>query len=188
MKLELRYYGDPILRKQAEPVRAFGMELRKLIDDMLETMRAAQGIGLAAPQVGWSQAVAVIEMPIDYDLDENGQRLNPDAEMPLVLVNPAIRNSSKKMDLYEEGCLSFPGIRAEIERPYEIEIAFQLPDGTSKIQTFRDFLARVIQHEVDHLNGVLFIDRMSSAKRFALAGKLKRLKRETEERLGVSPA
>lgn len=188
MKLALRFYGDPILRRPTERVEAVDERVRTLIADMLETVKAEKGIGLAAPQVGRTESICVIDMPEDYDLDDEGNRLNPDARMPLVLINPEIIQCSKRTDIHEEGCLSFPGIRADIERPIEIVVRFQDEEGRLHERTYRAFLARVIQHEVDHLNGVLFIDRMSTAKRFALAGRLRKLKRETEERLAAETA
>lgn len=186
MILEIRNYGDPILREPTARIDNLTQEIHQLIDDMLETMRAANGIGLAAPQVGRSVALAVIDMPLDYDTTEDGKRLNPGVEMPLILINPEILKSSRKTDVHEEGCLSFPGIRADIERPVDITLRYQTPEGQVVTKPFTDFLARVIQHEVDHLNGVLFIDRMSAAKRFALAPKIKRLRRITEEKLGIA--
>lgn len=185
MTLDLRFYGDPVLRAPAKRIKSVDAPEKQLIADMLETMRAAQGIGLAAPQVGRSVALCVIDLPPDYDTAEDGSRFNPDVPMPMVLINPEVVSASKKTDSHEEGCLSFPGLRGQIERPVEITLRFQDEQGVAHEKAFRDFLARVIQHEVDHLNGVLFIDRMSAAKRFALSGKLKKLKRETEERLGL---
>jgi peptide deformylase len=186
MKLEIRTYGDPVLRAPTARVAAVNDDIRRLIADMIETMHEAQGIGLAAPQVGRSLALCVIDLPADYDTTEDGRRLNPDAAMPLVLLNPEIVSASNKTDEHEEGCLSFPGLRGNIERPTEIALRYMDEFGASHEKTFVDFLARVIQHEVDHLNGVLFIDRMSVAKKFALKSRLKRLERETKERLGLA--
>ncbi len=186
MKLELRTYGDPVLRAPTARIAAPDESVRRLIADMMETMHAAQGIGLAAPQVGQSLALCVIDLPADYDTTEDGRRLNPDVAMPLVLLNPEVVSASKKMNEHEEGCLSFPGLRGNIERPLEIVLRYMDESGATHEKTFVDFLARVIQHEVDHLNGVLFIDRMSIAKRFAIKSKLKRLEQETKERLGLA--
>ncbi|MCO5061652.1 MAG: peptide deformylase [Kiritimatiellae bacterium] len=185
MKLDMHFYGDPVLRAPAERVAVVTEELRAFAADMVETMRAEQGVGLAAPQVGRSVALCVVELPEEYDVDEAGNRFNPGVEMPMILFNPVVVESSAKLDSHEEGCLSFPGMRGNIDRPIEIVLRFWDERGVEHEARFVDFLARVIQHEVDHLNGVLFIDRMSAAKRFALSGKLKKLKRETEERLGL---
>ncbi len=186
MKLALHCYGDPVLRAPANPVAAVTDELRELAAAMIETMRAENGVGLAAPQVGRSVALCVIELPVDYDTDPEGRRLNPDVAMPMILFNPEILAGARKTDVQEEGCLSFPGLRGNIERPVGITLRYLDEQGQLRERAFVDFLARVIQHEVDHLNGVLFIDRMSAAKRFALSGRLKKLKRETEARLGLA--
>lgn len=186
MTLDLRFYGDPVLRAPTARVKEVDADIRRLIEDMLDTMHAAQGIGLAAPQVGRSLSLCVIDLPVEYDTAEDGRRFNPDISMPLVLVNPEILSASKKTDTHEEGCLSFPGIRGNIDRSVEITVRYEDEQGTKREAIVRDFLARVIQHEVDHLNGVLFIDRMTAAKRFALSSKLKKLKRETEEHLGLA--
>lgn len=186
MNLTIRYYGDPVLRQPAVRVAAITDSLRALANDMIETMHAEQGIGLAAPQIGQSVALCVVDLPADYDTDEAGCRLNPDVVMPLILFNPEIVTAGRKTDIHEEGCLSFPGLRGNIERPVEIKLRYLDEQGQAHERAFTDFLARVIQHEVDHLNGVLFIDRMSAAKRFALSGKLKKLKHETEKRLGLA--
>lgn len=185
MKLDMHFYGDPVLRKQTAPVEAVTEDLRALAQDMIETMRAEKGVGLAAPQIGRSVALCVVELPEDYDTDEEGNHFNPDVEMPMILFNPEIVESSRKTDTHEEGCLSFPDIRGNIDRPIEIKLRYLDENGVAHERVIVDFLARVIQHEVDHLNGVLFIDRMSAAKRFALSKRLKRLSQETKERLGI---
>jgi len=114
------------------------------------------------------------------DVDEDEERLNPDIDMPMVLVNPEITGFTKETDVYEEGCLSFPGINGKVTRPIGIKVTFQDPSGEEHTLEPIGLLARVIQHEIDHLNGVLFIDHMSAAKRFALKGKLKKMRAETE--------
>lgn len=185
MKLDIHFYGDPVLRTPAAPVAAVTDEIRAFARDMIETMHAEQGVGLAAPQVGRSIAVCVVEVPIDYDTDEEGRRIHPDVAMPMVLINPQIVEPSRKTENHEEGCLSFPGLRGSIPRSIEITVRCLDERGQPRELRLRDFLARVVQHEVDHLNGVLFIDRMSAAKRFALKKRLNTLKRETEEKLGL---
>jgi len=175
---EIRIFGDPVLRAKAEPVRVFDDELRALGREMIEIMRRSEGVGLAAQQIGETRAICVIEVPEEYDVDEQGQGLNPGLTMPMILVNPVISKPSKKEVGRDEGCLSFPGIRGSISRPVAIHVAFQNEKGEAFELDVRDFVARVIQHEVDHLNGVLFIDRMSAARRFTLAAKLKRLKQD----------
>lgn len=178
MTLTLRYFGDPVLRTPAHPVRPPNEGLRELAARMVETMHASEGVGLAAQQIGETRAICVVEVPEDYDKDEAGTLINPDLPKPLILLNPDIHTFSAKTDSREEGCLSFPEIRGKIERSTEIGVRFQDLDGQSHDLVVRGFAARVIQHEVDHLNGVLFIDRMSVAKRFAIKGKLAKLKKE----------
>lgn len=185
MKLDMHFYGDPVLREQTKPVETITDELRALAADMIETMRAEKGVGLAAPQIGRSVALCVIELPGDYDTDEEGNHFNPDVEMPMILFNPEIIEAARKTDGHEEGCLSFPEIRGNIERPIEIKLRYLDENGVAHERVIVDFLARVIQHEVDHLNGVLFIDRMSAAKRFALSKRLKKISSATKERLGI---
>lgn len=186
MTLSMHFYGDPVLRAPAARVDRVTDEWRALAAAMIDTMRAENGVGLAAPQIGRSVALCVVELPADYDTDENGARLNPGVEFPMILFNPEIVASGRKTDTHEEGCLSFPGLRGNIERPVTITLRYLDAQGVAQERVFNDFLARVIQHEVDHLNGVLFIDRMSAAKRFALKGKLRRLEHETKERLGLA--
>lgn len=186
VKLDIHAYGDPVLREKAAPVRAVDEEVRAFARDLIETMRAEQGVGLAAQQVGRAIAVCVIEVPVEYDTDDAGQRLNPGLAMPMVFINPEIITVSRKTDGHEEGCLSFPGIRGSIQRHVEITVRYLDEQGRPQERRLVDFVARVVQHEIDHLNGVLFIDRMSAAKRFALKKRLNTLKRETEERLGLA--
>ena len=186
MSLTLHYYGDPILRTPAARIATITPEIRKLAGDMIATMRASEGVGLAAQQIGQALAICTVEVPVDYDTDEDGVRLHPDLAMPLVLLNPEIVECSKKTDPHDEGCLSFPDIRGSIQRPRDITLRYQDLEGQTHTVALRDFTARVVQHEVDHLNGVLFIDHMSVPKRLVLKKKLQRLKEETEERLGLA--
>lgn len=186
MKLTLHFYGDPILRTPAARVEAITPELRQLAEDMIFTMRASEGVGLAAQQIGRALALCTLEVPVEYDTDENGVRLHPGLAMPMVLVNPVIVEQAKKTDAHDEGCLSFPDIRGSIQRPREITLRYQDLAGQEHTVALRGFTARVVQHEVDHLNGVLFIDHMSVPKRLVLKKKLQRLKEETEEQLGLA--
>jgi peptide deformylase len=185
MKYEVRTFGDEVLREKAQPVESVSEEIRELAKDMIETMREERGVGLAAPQVGRSVSVCVIEVPFEYDMDETGTRFNPDVPMPLVLINPDITEFSKAKETGDEGCLSFPGIYAPVSRSVEITVKFVDLRGKPRELHLKKFVARVVQHETDHLNGILLVDRMSRLKRIALAGQLKRLKQETRERLAV---
>lgn len=183
MKLDIRQYGDPILREKGKAIAKIDADILKLAEDMIETMRAADGCGLAAQQIGRDLMICVVEAPADLDKDEAGEPYNPGLAMPMIVINPEIITASKKTDSREEGCLSFPEIRGNIDRAREITLKFLNEKGEPQELQVRGFAARVLQHEIDHLNGVLFIDRMSYAKRVALKGKLKRMKQETEEKM-----
>ena len=176
-------YGDAVLRVKAEPIREVTPEIRQMARDMVETMHTEWGVGLAAQQVGKPLSLCVIDVPAEYDVDDNGVRVNPGIAMPLVLINPDIVRYSAEKQTGEEGCLSFPGLSAPVERSMEVTVNHVDLSGRDQQLTARGFLARAVQHEVDHLNGVLLVDRMSAIKKIALAGQLKRLKRETQQQL-----
>jgi len=158
---------DPILREKSKTLEKVDNELRKLLDDMIETMYAAPGIGLAAVQVGILKRLIVI------DISKDKEKKNP-----LFLINPEIISRSKKTSIYEEGCLSLPGHFAEVERPAECQIKFVDYDGKEKELQANGLLATCIQHEVDHLNGVLFIDYLSKLKKDMIVKKLIKHKKE----------
>ena len=184
--LRIHHYGDPILLEQGTPFEAVDDEVRVLAGDMIETMRAEKGVGLAAQQVGLTRRICVVEVPAGLDEDEDGTPLNPDLAMPLALVNPEVLSFTRKTTCLEEGCLSFPGITGNIRRPYGIRLRYTDLDGVEREIDVQGFSARVIQHEIDHLNGVLFTRHMSPAKRVALKGRLRRLAEETRETLGLA--
>ena len=165
--LPVRIYGDPVLRQKAAEVRVFDDALRAFVADLRDTMRAYHGVGLAANQVGVPQRVAVVDVP----LDEEGAR-----RAAYALVNPVIvaRESSEDSD---EGCLSIPGIFEEVSRAYRIRVRFQDETGREVTVDAEGYLARAIQHEVDHLDGVLFVDRLSALKRTFLRRALDSLAR-----------
>ena len=156
MALELHFdltlYPDPLLRRPALPVSAFDEELRAIVAGMFERMYASKGVGLAAPQVGLKKRLLV--------LNATGETKDE-----LVLVNPRIVDRSGPASLLEEGCLSFPGIYAEVERPENCRVQAFRVDGTPFEESFGGFPSRIIQHEFDHLEGVLLVDRMSPADR-----------------------
>ena len=158
---------DPILREKSATLEKVDDELRKLLNDMLETMYAAPGIGLAAVQVGILKRLIVI------DISKDKEKKNP-----LFLINPEIISKSKKTSIYEEGCLSLPGHFAEIERPAECQIKFINYDGKEKELKVDGLLATCIQHEVDHLNGILFVDYLSKLKKDMIIKKLIKHKKE----------
>jgi len=181
--MPITFYGNPVLRAKSIPVVDFNEDLRTLAEAMIETMHQARGIGLAAQQIGEQRAVFVLDVPEELDVDEDGKRLNPDIPMPLILVNPVIEPEGRETWMYEEGCLSFPEITGKVERPWAAVIHFQDLDGNKHQLRAEGLVARAAMHELDHLNGVLFIDHLSSAKRLALGGKLKRLKATTQATL-----
>ena len=158
---------DPILRKKGESLEQVDNELRKLMDDMLKTMYAAPGIGLAAVQVGILKRLIVI----DVSKDDN-------KKAPLFLVNPQIIYKSKNTSIHEEGCLSLPGHFAEIERPSECHIDYLDYNGEKKNLKADGLLSTCIQHEIDHLDGILFIDYLSKLKKDMIVKKLIKHKRE----------
>ena len=160
---------DPILRKKCELLEKVDEETKKLMDDMLETMYAAPGIGLAAIQVGILKRLVVI----DISKEEEKKK-------PIFLINPQIIHQSKNTSVYEEGCLSLPGQFAEIERPAECTIKYLDYNGKEKELKSDGLLATCIQHEVDHLNGILFIDYLSKLKKDMIIKKLVKQKKEVE--------
>ena len=161
---------DPILRKKSENLEKVDDELKKLLDEMLETMYAAPGIGLAAVQIGILKRLIVI------DISKENEKKNP-----LFLINPEIISKSDKTSTYEEGCLSLPGHFAEVERPAECQIKFVDYDGKERELKANGLLATCIQHEVDHLNGVLFIDYLSKLKKDMIIKKLKKQKKKLDK-------
>ena len=160
---------DPILRKKCEPLEKVDTETKKLMDDMLETMYAAPGIGLAAIQVGILKRLVVIDI-------SKGE----EEKKPMFLINPQIIHRSKKTSIYEEGCLSLPGQFAEIERPAECTVKYIDYNGKEKEQKVDGLLATCVQHEVDHLNGILFIDYLSKLKKDMIIKKLVKQKKGIE--------
>ena len=187
MIMRVTEYGEEILRAKGRKIDVFDQNLRNLANDMLETMYEAEGIGLAAQQVDLPLMLCVIDVSdlepelLHYQLD--GKRPPVDLFMPLALVNPEVRVLADQTARAEEGCLSFPGIRGEVTRPDVIQVSYQDLDGAAHQLIAEGWLARVVQHEVDHLNGVLFIDAMEPRQLRLLDPKLKRLKRATRDRL-----
>jgi peptide deformylase len=183
MKLSIRQYGDPALRAKGKRVDKIDNRIRELATDMIETMHAANGIGLAAPQIGEALQLTVLDISQVEDrptqMKLNGHDVDPKSAMPLVLINPEVELRTET-EMGTEGCLSFPEISGEIERAKSIAARAQTLDGDKVEIEASGFLARAMQHEVDHLNGILFIDRMSSAAKTALSSRLKRLQKETQ--------
>ncbi len=169
MKRNIIIEPDPILRKKCLPLEKVDDNLQKLMQEMLETMYQAPGIGLAAVQVGILKRVVVI----DISRDENKKD-------PLYLINPVITHQSKETSVYEEGCLSLPGQFAEIERPANCMVKYIDYNGKEQEIKADGLLATCIQHEVDHLDGILFIDYLSKLKKDMIIKKLVKHKKEIE--------
>ena len=189
MKLPIRKYGDPALRLKGKPVTEVDRRIRELADNMLETMRAANGIGLAAQQVGEPVQLTVLDISAVEDRPStmawNGKEVNPNDHMPLIILNPQVETGPEK-EIASEGCLSFPEISADVERAGWAKVEAQTLDGERVEIEATGLLARALQHEIDHLNGILFIDRMSSAAKATLSSKLKRLQKETQRGLTIT--
>ena len=186
MRLRILQYGSPVLRAKGRPVEEIDDRIRQLAADMIETMRAANGVGLAAQQIGEALQLTVVDVSQIEDrpstLKLNGQEVDPKAASPLVLINPEIV-LGHETSLSVEGCLSFPEITGDIERAQSVRGRARTLDGSTTEFEATGLLARALQHEVDHLNGILFIDRMSSGAKATLASRLKRMQKETERDL-----
>jgi peptide deformylase len=172
----------PVLKKPAEPVAAVTDETRQLVKDMFETMYATRGIGLAAPQVGISLRVLVMDVDqTGGETDEDGNAAALVAGKPVAVINPEIVWTSDALNTYEEGCLSIPGQYAEVERPEKVRVKYLDENGQPQEMEADGLLATCVQHEIDHLDGVLFTDHLSTLKRDMLMRKLKKWTRENEE-------
>lgn len=164
--LQLRFYPDPILREKAQAITEFDEGLRSFAEAMVDTMHRKSGIGLAAPQVGdRRRLIVVLQMRDPEDVDAD----------PLVLVNPRVVGEGGDFWAYEEGCLSLPGVSAPVNRRYEIEVEYQDLDGGEQSLSTTGMFARVLFHEIDHLDGRLFIDYLSTAQKSIVKTQLKKL-------------
>ncbi|MGB0900243.1 peptide deformylase [Halocynthiibacter sp.] len=161
-------HPDPRLKKVCDPIASVTDEMKKLADDMLSTMYDAPGIGLAAPQVGILQRLIVLDCEKDDDVDP----------APIVMFNPEIIHESESRSVYDEGCLSIPDQYAEVERPAEVAVRWMDRDGEIREAEFDGLWATCVQHEIDHLEGTLFIDYLKPLKRQMITRKMQKLKRE----------
>lgn len=178
MILEITQYGNPVLRKKCRTIEKIDDELTKLAEDMVETMVDANGVGLAAPQIDKDIRMAVVDVSHDPEcvsfFKVNGEDAKLEDYMPLIFINPELELDGPKVS-DSEGCLSIYEVRANVKRPSIVRATLPLIDGTT-IQLETDgLLARAIQHEVDHLNGILFVDRISPASKVSIKRKLRRL-------------
>jgi peptide deformylase len=184
MVLPIVHYNSPILRKKGVKVAVFDAALAKLAADMVDTMHQAEGIGLAAQQIGQAIQLCVLDLretQSEFDWEYDGIRPPLELFMPLVVVNPEVTSVPEPATSYEEGCLSFPGIRGDVVRPDEITVKFQDSTGVPHTLHCNGLLARCVQHEYDHLQGILFIERMAKDVLTAIDPELKALKKQTRE-------
>ncbi len=184
MVREIVRYPIPVLRSKCRPITEVTDEHRNLAVDMIDTMKAANGVGLAAPQVAVDVQLAVIDVShnpqcVSY-LRINGEDADLVASMPIIFINPKL-DLGKDKATDEEGCLSFPDLRAQIRRPSTIKVTYDTLDGQTVTLETDGLLARAFQHEIDHLNGILFIDRVSAAGKIGVMRRLRRLQQEWAE-------
>ena len=185
MKYSFCTYGHPVLRQPAIPVVRIDRDIQMLARDMLEIMGERKGVGLAAQQIGQTIQICTVGFDPKHDVAEpGGPRLNPEVPLPLVMLNPVILSrTGAKTDT--EGCLSVPEIWAPVHRAWEVAVAFLNLQGEKQTLLAKGLLARAIQHELDHLNGVLFVDLVSPVKKITLRGQLRRMKKKIEAELGT---
>jgi len=187
MILRVTQYGEPILRKVGEPITEFDESLAELANDMVDTMYDEEGIGLAAQQVDCALQVCVVdlrppedvEVPFTYMFD--GKQPPLDLIMPMAIINPKVTIIDDTEDVYEEGCLSFPGVNGNVDRPVGVRCEFQDTEGNPHVLEADGLLGRCILHEVDHLNGKLFIDLMHKRDLKKNEAKIKKLKRASRD-------
>jgi peptide deformylase len=171
MILPIYLFGTPVLRQPTQDVAGDSEAVQKLVDDMLETMHEASGIGLAAPQVGRNERIFVVDIgPVAAEYESGDEDL---PEQPMVFINARIEDESEQVGSYEEGCLSIPDVHEEVVRPRAIRIRYLDRDFEEREAEFEGMLARVIQHEYDHVDGVLFVDHLTAFKRRLLRRRLK---------------
>ena len=184
MVLPIVHFNSPVLRKKGVKVTTFDDALAKLAGDMVDTMHAAHGIGLAAQQIGQAIQLCVVDLretEADFAWELDGARPPLELFMPLTLVNPDVKTVPEPTTSYEEGCLSFPEIRGDVVRPDEVTVKFQDAAGVPHTLRCNGLLARCVQHESDHLNGILFIDRMAKDVLAVIDPELKALKKQTRD-------
>lgn len=177
MKQHIKIYGDAVLREKAQHVDRVDDGIRRLVNDLLETMYANKGLGLAAEQVGRTESVCVVDIPPGVEGDvEPGSESASGVPMPLVLINPEIEAASGEQ-VAQEGCLSFPELYVSVKRAANVKVKYLSLDNREAFVEADGLLSRAIQHEMDHLNGMLLVDRISAVKKVGIAGKLKRLRK-----------
>ncbi len=174
MILDLAYYGEAVLRKKAEPVTEISDEIKKLAQDMKDTLLHHNGLGIAAPQVKHSVRMFYICLPLDDPSKDDGRALGE----PELFINPVLSSPSEETDFAMEGCLSIPGLYEEVERPVSLRVEAMNLNGEMFSKEFTGLPARVVMHENDHINGVLFFDRIKGKKRKQLDSLLRDVKKK----------
>ncbi len=178
--MDILTYGDPTLRTPCQKIAAITPEHLALAAAMIETMYHAKGVGLAAPQVGRGESLCVIDVPPDAEKSDEARAANAALAMPLILFNPEIIDSAgAQRD--DEGCLSFPQIHAPVTRASSVTLTYLDPTGRRQTATAHGWLARAIQHELDHLAGILFIDHLGPLQTLPIALRLKKLEEKTKK-------
>ncbi len=172
MELPLSYYGDPVLRKKCQPVDEITDEIKKLVEDMVDTMEANNGIGLAAPQVGLEHRIFITYVPLQ---DEEGEYGTGQLR---VFINPEIIEFSEEQTEMNEGCLSIPTVHGEVVRPFRVKVQALNLEGNEFVEEFTGLEAHCVLHENDHINGVLFVDRIRGKERKALDAQLRKVKND----------
>ena len=185
--LDLVLLPDPRLRQVCAPIETIDEEVRTLAANMLETMYDAPGIGLAAPQIGVLKRIVVVDVAERAEAEgDDGEGKNTDTKAeakpnPIVLINPQITAESEVRSTYQEGCLSIPEVYEDVERPIAIQVRYMDLDGAEQLIEADGLLATCIQHEIDHINGVLFIDHLSRLKRDRITRKFTKMARQREK-------
>lgn len=183
MILQIVHYNDPILRERGKKIEDFNASISTLVQDMIETMHVSEGIGLAAQQIGKAVQVCVLDLrntDLDFDWELDGSHPPATLFMPFAIINPTVVPlPGTEKAVSEEGCLSFPNIRGDVTRPEAIEASYQDQCGVTHTLRCNGLLARCVQHEVDHLNGTLFIDRMEKVSRSKIEKDIRELAKRT---------
>ena len=184
MSLKIVHYNEPVLRRKGVKIETFDPTLGRLVEEMVDTMHEAGGIGLAAQQIGKALQLCVVDLrdaDAEFKWELDGAKPPLELFMPMALANPVVTVAKPATEVaFEEGCLSFPKIRGDVTRPEKITVRYHDQYGVPHVLTCDGLLARCIQHEVDHLNGVLFIDRMTKPARSAVDDAVKGLAKETK--------
>ena len=187
MTRRLTKFGEPVLKKKAAEVEVFDESLKELASDLVDTLYEENGLGLAAPQIDSSKRIFAIDMrrrsddsvPCEFTID--GKSLPLDIAMPLIAVNPEVEEIGDYVEIAEEGCLSFPGVFAEVERSAMVKMRYFDTDGIGHELVCEGLFARCVQHENDHLSGICFVDHLSQKQLFKIEPKLKKIKRQTRD-------